>query len=239
MNKPFVITIDLAGIPLRCHFSSEESIRFFSAYEAAKGAVPYADVTVPDEAFDYIRKLGYGEDEYAEAGLFTAYASDALLDTGRCIIHAVAVRKGDRAWLISARSGVGKSTQVRVLNELFPGEFSIICGDRPILQLLDDGRVLVHPSPWNGKEAWMGADAAPLEGIICLARGEENRVDPLKPRDAVIPIFDSLIQSGSSEDHIRMAASFENELLSRVPVWKMVNRGVPDSTALLYSTLFK
>ncbi|MBO4848191.1 MAG: hypothetical protein J5586_03460 [Clostridia bacterium] len=238
MNKRYSITIDLAGVPLKLCLDSEESLRFFAPYKAADGVRPFAKVSVPDEAWAYIRRRGFVEDELSEAGLITAYASDALLETGMCLIHAVAVRKGDGAWLIAAPSGVGKSTQVRYLDMLFPGEFSVICGDRPVLQLVGDDKVLVHPSPWNGKEGWKGADSARLDGVICLKRGEENIVEPMKKTEAVIPVFEALIHSGSTAEQVRQLAAFEDELLRRTTVWRMINLGVPYSTDLLYNTLF-
>jgi len=45
-----------------------------------------------------------------------------------------------RAWLLAGPSGVGKSTQIKSLQSLEPGAFGVICGDRPVLELREDGR---------------------------------------------------------------------------------------------------
>ena len=233
---PYSCIFALAGIPFRCRLRYADALPCFTPY--AVDARPRFELAVTDEEWSWVEPHGCIRSGQNEASVITALASDELLTMDRCILHAVALRHADRAWLITAPSGVGKSTQARTLNQLYPGQFSVICGDRPVLELRGDDAVLVHPSPWNGKEGWCGADAAPLAGIICLRRGEENDLRPLTPRDAVIPVLNALIHSGRAADGIRRAAAFEDALLRRTGVWELTNRGVPDSTRMLYETLF-
>ena len=200
-------------------------------------AAPVAAVTAMD--WDFWKKLHVLPSAYIEYSSLTGSCSDVLLMHNRCAFHAVALRYRDRAWLIAAGSGVGKTTQLLTLQKLDPGEFAVISGDRPILELLDDGGVFVHPSPWNGKEELYGAEGAPLAGIICLSRGEEDIVETVEPKKAVIPIYQAVIQTGETEDGINRAAAFADALLSRIPLWNMINRDVPGSTTLLYNTVFR
>ena len=167
----------------------------------------------------------------------------------RVLVHGVALRWKDRAWLICAPSGVGKSTQARFLQELRPGEFGVICGDRPVLEFCHSERseaesknpsptILVHPSPWNGKEKWCGAEAAPLAGIIFLERGGSNQLFSVSPKEIALPFFQQIIQSAKDAEMIRLAAAYETRLLNAVPLWKLVSHEVPDSTRLLLQTVF-
>ncbi len=233
---PYACTFALGGVPLRCRLRFAEAVTCFAPYAAE--AEPVCDLAVTEEEWAYMARHDCAMNGQNEASLITALASDVLLQQDRCILHAVALRHADRAWLITAPSGVGKSTQARTLNELYPGQFSVICGDRPVLELRDGDSVFVHPSPWNGKEGWHGADGAPLAGIVCLRRGQENDIRPLSARDAVIPVLHALIHTGRTAEAIRRTAAFEDALLRRTRVWELVNRGVPDSTRLLYETLF-
>ena len=114
---------------------------------------------------------------------------------------------------------------------------AVICGDRPVLELQADGTVMVHPSPWNGKENWHGAEKAPLAGILCLKRGKETSIRRWTKAEAVIPVYMSLISSRETEELIRQLSAFETELLTRVPVYEYVNGGVPDSARYLYENL--
>lgn len=228
--------IRLAGCELPCRFVFPETASFFGS-SALPSEGQEDGISVPAYEWEAWLRSGGVQDPHAEFSSFTACSSDALLEYDRMILHGVSFRFRDRAWLLCASSGVGKSTQVRFLQELYPGEFSVICGDRTILQLTEEGGVMAHPSPWNGKEGWHGAPAAPLAGILCLERGEETSFLRYTPDQAVIPVFRSLIATFSSEPLIRRIAAFETQLLRRVPVWRYVNGGVPDSTRLLYDHL--
>lgn len=238
---PYHIKIDLAGIPIWLHLQYEEAYRYFvssspgpSGTEDWQDDPPYPEAFLTETDWMLLKKHGFERCGQVEASFLTSCCSDHLLPHGRCIVHAAAFRDSRKAWIITADPKVGKSTQVRTLRELYPGTFSVICGDRPVLELADDGTVMVHPSPWNGKEAWSGAQAAPLAGIICLKRGQEDSVTRLKAKHAAIPVYRALIHTAAGEETVRLAASFAEGLLQRVPVWEFVNRDIPGSTRLLY-----
>ena len=238
MNNSFsCYSLSLAEIKVPVRFLFPDTAKLFREYCASEQP-EQAGLFLSEEDWAWGKQIGFEKNPLAEYSLFTASISEYLLDYKRCVVHAVAFSHEGRGWLITAPSGVGKSTQIKTLQKLYPGEFSVICGDRPVLQLTDDDRVVVHPSPWNGKEDWYGAQAAPLEGIVCLRRGEENSLSILSSRQAAIPVFSAMIHNGSSEEKIHQVAAFETELLKRVPVWMLTNKGVPDSTELLYRELF-
>lgn len=194
-------------------------------------------VFVRNYEWDFWKSTNAQCNEIAEYSLLSTPVSDYMLNQFRCIIHAAAVSFRGRAWLFAAPPGVGKSTQVRSLQKLYPREFGVICGDRPVLELQADGTVMVHPSPWNGKENWHGAEKAPLAGILCLKRGKETSIRRWTKAEAVIPVYMSLISSRETEELIRQLSAFETELLTRVPVYEYVNGGVPDSARYLYENL--
>ena len=195
---------------------------------------------------------------HTEYSMLTPHFSDALLAFDRVILHGVAIRWRDRAWLICAASGTGKSTQAKHLQTLRPGEFSIICGDRPVLEFRSPCHcepvtdvtgvairppsppceIIVHPSPWNGKENWHGADAAPLAGIILLERGEENALVSLTEREAALPFYPNFIQTAWEPENIKKIAELETRMLQAVPIWKLTTFQVPDSTKLLLEAVF-
>ena len=215
-----------------------EAARYFGDYvcDFPPGADP---VHVPEAAWRAWLDTGGRDDAYGEYTCSTAAVSDALLRDGCCILHAGAFRFGPSAWLIAGQPSAGKSTQMRNLRGLDPGEFDVICGDRPALELRGDGTAFVHPSPWNGKENWKGAAGAPLAGLIVLERGDANAFSSLTAREAVLPLLNSLILTRETEENIRQMARFADSFLSRVPVYRLVSCTVPDSSRLLYDSLFR
>ena len=271
-----IIDVTLAGLTFSCALRFPESAVFpppdLNAPKAGDDAV-----CLSQEDWDYYCGLGSVPSAQSEFSLLTAPFSDALMDFDRLILHGVALRWRDKAWLICGISGVGKSTQARCLQTLRPGEFSVICGDRPILEfrhyerseaesknsspvchiesskesappvaahsvrhdfvMTGKDEIIVHPSPWNGKENWHGADAAPLAGVILLERGEENRLDVMTEREAAVSIYIQVIQTTALEKRICQSAALITRLLKTVPVWRLTTHQVPDSTKLLLETV--
>ena len=244
-----LLDVTLAGLTLPCALRFPEAAVFPSPDPAAP-RVGIEPVHLSEEDWTYYVGQGMEQTPQAEYSLLTAPFSDALMDFDRLILHAVALRWRDRAWLICGPSGVGKSTQARWLQALRPGEFGVICGDRPILEFRHCEPVtdvtgaairtpiLVHPSPWNGKENWHDAEAAPLAGVILLRRGEENRLEPLGARDASLQVFAQVIQTAVREDRILRSAAYVTQLLRTVPLWQLTTLQPPASTRLLLDAVF-
>ena len=136
----------------------------------------------PSECAEWQGRWGMKDPAYAEYVLSCSYACDALMRRDRIVFHGAAFRWHQRAWLFSAPSGTGKTTQLKNWQRLFGGEMEIMNGDKPILELCADGHVLVRPYPWKGKEG-LGRDdiTAPLGGIILLRQDRENRIARATP----------------------------------------------------------
>ena len=228
--------IRIDGVTLDCAFRFPETAACFGPY-AAGYSEEQQGISVPELEWRHWLSEGGMQDAHAEYSCFTACTSDALLRQERMIVHGVSFSLGGKAWLICAHSGVGKSTQVRTLQELYPGQVSVICGDRTVLRLESDGSVIACPSPWNGKEGWHGDEAAPLAGILLLERSEESDLLKLKPVLAAVPFLPSVICTYKEEETVHLMAAFVRELLNRVPVWRYRNGGVPESSRMLYEQL--
>ena len=300
----------LAGVNVPYSPRYPDTFRYFGSYSdpaPAPGLPRTLPVRLSDEDWRQALSEGMEPSAYSEYSLLTFPVSDALMALDRIVVHAVALRRREQAWLICAESGVGKSTQAHWLQQLRPKEFGVISGDRPILEFChserseesaspvpslplegkvspvrtlvtdevaerqaadstnsspetpphpssgfretpestfpsrgrqNEGPILVHPSPWNGKENWYGAEAAPLAGIILLRRGEENRLCALSPREAAIPFYTKLLQSAWDETLLVRAAGFATAALERVPIWQLSTHRVPDSTELLLESVF-
>ena len=241
-----LVCLTLAGVRLPCVLQFPENAARLSATPLDRPSCPVEPVSIPAAHWPFYASTGVRNSPDGEYTVLPCYCSEALMAYDRMIFHSVAIRWRDKAYLITAPSGVGKSTQAKHLQALRPGEFSIICGDRPVLQFCPsvdaapeaDQFVMVHPSCWNGKEGWHGAKAAPLAGLILLERGDENRICALSPREAAIPSFQQAFQSYSRPDVVRTTAKMVTKLLQFVPIWKLTTHEVPDSTRLLLETVF-
>ena len=175
--------------------------------------------------------------DYLEYRALIALTSRELLRYDCCIFHAVSFAWGEKAFLLTAPSGTGKTTQYFNWQKLFPGEITMICGDMPVLERREDGSVWAHPTSWNGKENIGNQLCAPLGGIVLLEQGKVNRIAPLSAREAIMPFFKQFIVQPETEEQVHALARLMDQMLRNVPCFKLVNLGDDASTILLRETL--
>lgn len=203
-----------------------------------------------DDKFDFTEKVSvpsveiarrmkdFGSESFTEFNLLLEHICNLFLPYDRCLFHGVAICVDDRAWLITAPSGTGKSTQYRLWKELYGNKVRLICGDKPILEFQSSGDIIVHPSPWRGKERWPGSSPAKLAGIVYLEQGEYNSIRRMSVSEAAVPLYTQILYQPEDETELRQAAAMLDRILRQIPVWKLVNIGDEESARLTYETLY-
>lgn len=182
-------------------------------------------------------RLG-GDRAFAEYSLLIEPLANRLLPCNRFLFHSAAFIWHGRAFLFTAQSGVGKSTQLRLWQESFPGETEIINGDKPVIERRRSD-FIVHPSPWTGKEGWGGTKSARLAGIIFLEQGKEDHIRRLTAKEAAYPVFLQFLYVPSDVESVDHICAFEEAMLSKIPVWKLTNTGTIKSAQLTHQTLIE
>ena len=234
-NYSFV-RMELAGVPVDCALRFPDTKKYLRRFSSSEAADCASAVCVSERSFHDWERAGNAIDAFGEFCLLCQPCSEALMSSGCGVFHAFALRYRDRAFLISGGSGAGKSTHGSILLESYPQEFSVINGDKPVLELVN-GRIVVHPSPWNGKEGLRGADAAPLAGIFFLRRSTENAVKPLSKGEMAVCAFPAVFQSFETEAVIRKAAAFTQEIVQRTSGYLFSSQDIAASSTLLYQAI--
>lgn len=98
--------------------------------------------------------------------------ADILVERNIVVFHSSSFMVDGNGFLIAARSGVGKSTHVSLLSSLLGDRFKYINDDKPLLEVGEN--IIIHSSPWNGKERRGNNISASLKAIIFLNRGIDN-----------------------------------------------------------------
>lgn len=213
------------------HFSS--TVGYFSKFKAThreqvreiKTSREEVELVFPGN--DEFRNLGQ-----AEFWCLLQETAGALLAYDCCIFHAAAFIWKGKAWLFTAPSGTGKSTQYRNWKKKYGKEVEILNGDKPVLSLQKDGSILVCPSPWRGKERYGSFRTAPLGGIVYLEQGNENRISFLHSSESIPILFSAFWGRPEDEDKILKMSRITEALVQRYPVWKLVNTGDTTSVEL-------
>lgn len=233
MAEDKVYLTEYAGKPVRYTFRSPGTAALFgNRLRIIEGTSP--DVYESEEFFEKAKRLmPFETSEYAEFRSLICLTSKKLLLHGCCFLHSAAFEMDCRAWLLSAPSGTGKTTQFLNWQRLFPGEVRMISGDVPLIEAREDG-VFAHPSPWNGKEGLGDPKiSAPIGGVVLLEQGGENCVETLTVAESVYKLMSQFIVLLETEDEVRQLSSIVDRLLRAVPVRKFVNTGTEESTELL------
>ena len=72
-------------------------------------------------------------DPYLETLAVYRRIAETMPKRGVFLLHGSAVALGDRAWIFTAPSGVGKTTHTRLWLEHVPGSF-VVNGDKPLIR---------------------------------------------------------------------------------------------------------
>lgn len=228
----------LGNINFKVQFQSPVTLtEYFSGFSRQEGDVNFPEVISFSREEITKRMKEFGSRSFTEYNLFLEHICNLLLPYNRCFFHAVAICIHNRAWLISAPSGTGKSTQYRHWKTLFGDEVRLICGDKPILEFRDSGDIIVHPSPWKGKERWPGSGPAKLAGVIYLEQGDYNEIRPMSVSEAIVPLYTQVLYQPKNETELRQVSSMLDYLLRHVSVWKLINVGDEASVRLTYETI--
>lgn len=229
----------LAGIPLmlNCRFAYP----VFEDFHTEKTS--NETITAPENDLSIEQRYALPTEaespQYAEFMRLLGEAGSVLLKYNRCIFHGTAFIWHEKAWIFTAPSGTGKTTQYVLWKLLYKDEISILNGDKPILEFRDDNTVFVHPSPWKGKENMGIMRSAPLGGIILLKQGAENHVRMLPSALAALPLYLQFMFLIDKTENIDRVCALETRLLRNYPVWELTNLGDEASAELMHDTLMK
>ncbi len=180
--------LSLAGISIRVNALYASTEQFCRSYLTSEP--PLFSVTVRQQDIDLERDRSAQEDAlegipvrqfrdpYLETLAVYRKIADRLLDYDVLLFHGSVVAVENRAFLFTARSGVGKTTHTRLWLKNIPGAY-VVNGDKPLLKVTGQG-VIACGSPWQGKENYGTNAQVPLQAVVLLERSPTNQIVPLE-----------------------------------------------------------
>lgn len=151
------------------------------------------------------------------------------------VFHGAVIACEGRAYLVTARSGVGKTTHLRLWLQVFGDRVHILNGDKPILRIRQDVPYACG-TPWRGKEGYGVREDLPLSGIAFLERAADNTISPM-PRDVALPLLLSQLYLPREPAAARAALSVADRLLSGVPTYRLCCNRDPEAARVAYRGL--
>ena len=150
--------------------------------------------------------------------------ANLFVELGIVVFHGSSFSVNNNGFIITARSGVGKSTHSKLLSDFIGEDFKYINDDKPLL-LVDD-KVTVYSSPWNGKERRGNNISAPLKAILFLGRSEEPNYRKIINKEEIYIKLISQTYLPKEKDKREKALNLVDKLLKEINFYEInVNMG--------------
>ena len=163
---------------------------------------------------------GYRETASDRVILESAGLFDLLADFGMLILHsAYIVTPQGQGLLVSGPSGAGKSTQAELWRQYAGAQ--VINGDRSLVR---PGDGTVHGILYSGTSGICQNVSAPLRAIVLPVQGAENRVYPLRPKEAFMALVNQCAYYPWAADSAARMTELAAALIGAVPVYGLTCR---------------
>ena len=159
--------------------------------------------------------------------------ADSLIASGLMLMHGAVVAREGFGYMITAASGVGKTTRVMSWMEAYPDSV-VVNGDKPLIKISGE-TPLVFGTPWCGKEGLNTNISVPLQAILCLERSEENSMDELRPAEAFRSLLPQIYRPEDPEAARRML-SMLSRLTEQVKVYHFRSTPTQEAVRLAWET---
>ncbi len=114
-----------------------------------------------------------------------------LIPFSAFVMHGAVIELDGKAYVFTAKSGVGKTTHTKLWLEYFKGRASYINGDKPIIRY-QNGRWYAYGTAWMGKEKFGSPKYAPIQSVCFIERGIENEIRKIDDKEVVERLFHQL-----------------------------------------------
>jgi len=145
-----------------------------------------------------------------------------LARQGGFLLHSASAIRNGKAFLFAGVSEAGKTT----ISRLAPPDVTLLTDEISYVRKNDAGYV-AFGTPFTGELARLGENvSAPVACLYLLAKGRENRIDPIPPGEATRALLANLLFFAEDEELVQATFHAAFEFVSRVPVFRLTF--VPD-----------
>jgi hypothetical protein len=147
-----------------------------------------------------------------------------LAQEGGFLLHASSAIRNGRAFLFSGVSGAGKTTMAR----LAPPDAALLT-DEISYVTREKGQYLAMGTPFFGELARVGENLqAPIEALYLLAKGPENKIEPITGADAVRGLLGNILFFARDPKFVKLVFDTAFDFAARIPVRRLTF--VPDTS---------
>ena len=238
MNKAMVnFKIKIADKVLDINAFNETTKRYcrnFLSEEKEDYVITMSEEDLKNESSNSIDGKVYVNEEIS--ALYRKIA-DLFVEEDFLVFHGSSFKVNNCGFIVTARSGVGKSTHVNLLKELLGDELIYINDDKPLLEVKDD--IIIFSNPWNGKERRGNNTSAPLKAILFLGRSEKPNFKKIINKEEIYIKLMSQTYLPKEKSKREKALKLVDKLLKQTDFYEInVNMG-EESAKMTYEEIIK
>ena len=147
------------------------------------------------------------------------------------VFHGSVIEDCGRAYVFTARSGVGKTTHSRLWISSFGDDVRILNGDKPILRIIN-GRPYAFGTPWQGKERYGVNAKAPLCAVSFLSRGAVNSAKEISAQDAATRFMSQIYLDRTNAQNLLLTMRLSDRILSSVALVEIECNMEPEAASV-------
>ncbi len=194
----------------------------------------------PDKRQGWVRQTA---NPYAIDSVLRILHTLLLAEEGGFLLHGASAIRNGKAFLLSGKSGAGKTTISRLAPKdvtLLTDEISYIrkvpaAGRRPSTRpqggLAQDHKneehlaatgYVAYGTPFAGELAKVGENvSAPIAGLYFLAQTPQNRLEPLLTAEALSRLMQNILFFAEDERLVRQVFEAAGDFLARIPAYRL------------------
>lgn len=150
------------------------------------------------------------------------------------LLHSSVVQVNGKSVLFAGPSRVGKSTQASLWNQFL--EADLLNGDRCVIKK-QDGIFFGGGSPLAGSSDIYRPEHYPIAGIFLLEKADHNALTRVFSSALPCLLSQTLVNSWDT-DFMSNIATFYQDLLMQVPIYKLQCKADREAVEIAYQTLF-
>ncbi len=158
---------------------------------------------------------------------------------GAFVLHSACFDVDGVGVAFAAHSGTGKTTHMRLWQELLGDKMTIVNGDKPIVRFFDTEPEVpyAYGTPWCGKENLGCNMRTPMKHICFIERAEENSCEPMDASEAIDLIFNQVYMP---KDPMAVVNTMQliNRFISSCKLWKIKCNMDISAAEVAYKAIF-
>ena len=147
-----------------------------------------------------------------------------LAPKGGCLLHAASAVRNGRAFAFTGVSGAGKTTLAR----LAPPDVILLTDEISYIRSVDE-IYRAFGTPFAGDLGIAGENiSAPLEALYLLAKGPENKIEPLSRKQAVNVLMRNILFFAKDPKLVEVLFETACRIAACVPAYRLTFTPTPD-----------